>query len=168
MNENDLTFLCNLESATLCTFKKGEIVINQGEPVKYIYLLVKGICEHLEYSQAGDEIVYFKKTPNAGLDSIIGLNHLWLPDHIAISSFLAKTDLVCIRIELDEAKKEILMYPAVVESILSSLAIKFYDLRLMFNFRHNRQTPNQICNLLISNIIERKEIYPEGCFKCSH
>lgn len=142
MSKVDFSFLCDFESATLCTFKKGEFIINQGEQFNYIYLIVKEICEHLEYSADGDEIVYFEKTTDGGLDAVIGLNHLWLPNYTAISSFLAKTDLVCIRVEIEEAKKEILMHSDVVEAILYQLAVKYYYVRSMFNFRHDRRISN--------------------------
>lgn len=145
----NLSFLSDLPSATVCTFKKGEFLINQGERVEHIYYLQKGVCEHIEYGPAGDEILYYQKRPNAGLESVIGLNHLWVSDSVAISSFYAKTDLVCIRVEAGEAKRAFLEHPLILDEIITGLAKKYIGLRSMFRYRHDRKIPAQLCRLLI-------------------
>ena len=51
--------LKTLEGSALHTFKRGEIIIRQGEPVNYIYYLTDGTCYRSAITEQGEEYFYW-------------------------------------------------------------------------------------------------------------
>ena len=151
----DLSFLCQLEGATLCKFTKGECLVQQGDPLDYIYYLTEGVCERIELSEDGGEVLFNKKMPNDGPNSIVGLNTLWAASagFCYVNTFVAITDVVCYRIDAVEAKKALQKCPEALDEILSTLSQKYLTLKEMYKSRQERRAPNQLCALLLKNIV---------------
>lgn len=146
----DISFLCNLKSATPCTFQKGEYLFRQGEKQQYVYFLKNGIVERIEYNEAGIEVLYNTKSANSRFDTVVGLSNLWQKDHLIISDFIAKTSLECIRINANEAKESLSQHPDILGAMLTLSIEKYVDLRELFNAHHKRHIPNHLCKKLIN------------------
>lgn len=144
-----LSFLCALESATLCYFSKGQYLIHQGDSVEYVYFLVEGSCERIEFSDTGEEILFNTKISHSGLDAIVGLNNLWVPAEVSFSGFVAKTDLTCYRIDADIFKKELQKHPDILDKIITMNLENYLSLRELFKSRQERRTPKSLCSLLL-------------------
>lgn len=149
----DASFLCQLESAVLCKFSKGQYLAQQDDPLKYIYYLVEGCCERVDFTEDGGEILFNIKPADHSLNAIVGLHTLWTADFRYTNSFIAVTDVTCYRIDAMTAKQEILKYPEILDAIIASLNQKYLTLRDMYTSRQTRRIPNQICALLANHVI---------------
>ena len=147
----DLSFLCQLPSAYPCRFSKGQYLIHQGDAMDYVYFLHSGRCERIEYSDCGDEIIFNTKISGEGLNALVGLNNLWNPQPYSFSSFIAKTNVTCSRIEAASAKQALLTRPDILDAIMALQMDNYLRLRALFKCHHERRTPNLLCELLIKN-----------------
>ena len=145
----DLSFLCQLPDSQTCRFVKGEYLIRQGEAMPYIYYLQSGRCERIEYSDCGDEIIFNTKMSGSGLNAVVGLNNLWNTEPVSFSSFLAKTNVICCRIDAALAKEALLLRPDILDAIISLQMDNYLRLRALFKCHQERRTPSLLCDLLL-------------------
>lgn len=145
----DLSFLCQLPGSYLCRFKKGEYLIHQGDPLLYIYYLQSGSCERIEYSDSGDELIYKTKLSDGSVSAVVGIHNLWHPESVSFSSFIAKTNITCYRIEAALAKDALLKRPDILDAILTSQMENYLHLHALFKNHHERRTPSLLCALLL-------------------
>lgn len=60
-----------LEGSALHTFKRGEIIIRQGEPVNYIYYLTDGTCYRSAITEQGEEYFYWIRSSGNVIGSLL-------------------------------------------------------------------------------------------------
>lgn len=149
----DLSFICELESAIPCHFAKGTYLIRQDDPIQYVYYLLEGSCERIEFSESGEEILFNTKISHGGLEAIVGLNNLWVPTETSFSSFVAKTDLFCYRVDAPIFKQEMQKHTILLDEIITMNLRNYLALRTLFKSRQERRTPNQVCALLLKHAI---------------
>lgn len=153
----ELSFLCQLPDVRACHFHKGEYLIRQGEPMPYIYYLQSGSCERIEYSDCGDEIIFNTKLSDSGINAVVGLNNLWNAEPVSFSSFIAKTNITCCRIDAQLAKKALLERPDILDAILTLQMDNYLRLRALFKCHHERRTPSLLCDLLLRSAMDSED-----------
>ena len=89
-----------LPGATPCRFRKGERIIKAGDPVEYVYYLVKGSVNREMVTNKGYESIFSCKRTADLADSLIGILTLYNKTYNSISryDFIARTDCQCYRI----------------------------------------------------------------------
>lgn len=147
----DLTFLLELESARKCRFRKGDFLIFQGDKTEYIYYLIEGECERIEYSENGDLLKYNEKRTDDGLNSLVGINNLWIPDHISFSSFRALSDVVCYRLDIAEVMGVLQSRADILSALLVQLGDKYCQLRTLLSVHREKKIPAVFCFMLLQH-----------------
>ena len=148
----DDSFLCSLANAQVCHFDKGQYLIRQDDPMDCIYYLLKGSGELLEYTREGETLFCRLKSADQPLNRIVGLHNLWQLEPSYTYSFVAATDIDCLRIEAGQARQAFLDHPQVMDQVLVLLTEKYLNLRDMYKARQSRHIANQVCDYLFQHM----------------
>lgn len=153
----DLSFLFDHPQASIRQFRKGEYLFHQGDIADCIYILQEGSVERIAFNESGDEIIFGTKASESGISAIVGLNNLWIPNHIAFSSFLAVSDVICTHLSADIAREVILQRPDIINAILYLQMGNYMRLRSLFKSHRENKIPNHLAELLAENIVPTKD-----------
>ena len=87
----------DLPGVTQCRFKRGEYLIRAGEPVEYVYYLLKGTVYREMTSASGHESIWGSKTGDNIMQSMVGVLTLYCGDGLTYSpfDFIARTNCSC-------------------------------------------------------------------------
>lgn len=144
-----------LEGAQRCYFKKGDILIAQGEKVTHLYYIVRGQVHREMLTVDGESILLTIKGSEIGdeIAALVGVFVLYddrEADNISNSDFIASTDCVCYRIpvtsyqeyahdNLDIYKKLLKHIMGNYEALFDTLHFKKYKSTVQMLCRHLRQ-----------------------------
>ncbi len=111
-----------IPGAEPCFFKKGEILIAEGDYIDYVYFLRKGVVYREIITDKGMESVLSFKESGGLTDSIIGVLLLYSPEdeRISTNNFIAGSDCSCIRIPADGMRKFFSTRPEQLECIIGT------------------------------------------------
>lgn len=156
----NLDYLFSIEETTLREFKKGEYLLREGDKVVNLFYLLKGSCNRIETNIFGDEVIYNTKQANQGIYSLIGVNALYTKESRSPSTFIARTEVKCYKINAEKAKSYISQQPEILISLLHMNEDSYDFLKSSFKHRMERTTANFFCNILLKNTVEMNgEIY---------
>ena len=140
--------LKTLEGSALHTFKRGEIIIRQGEPVNYIYYLTDGTCYRSAITEQGEEYFYWIRSSGNVIDSLLGVFSLYGCGYSG-SSITAKSDCTCYRIPGDIFLKFADTSPVLLRSLLERCLRQYGDLDKMFHSYKEHKAGEQVAHVLL-------------------
>lgn len=155
----DFSFLAEQEHAVPFYLPKGTVLTNQGERMDYLYFLTEGVCDRMVYTEEGDEMVLYRKQPNEGINSMIGVHSLWYENFVSPHTFVAVTDIKGIRLPSEEAKYLFQQRVDVMNVLHEDLVKKYSDLREKYQIRLTNHVANQICEFIYQNLEEQQGTY---------
>lgn len=136
-----------LRGAVHCVFRKGDIIMQAGQSVDYIYYLVSGsVCRNI-MSQSGGEttiwIMHGKDDNN--VENLLGILSLYTANRtVGYSTFVAKTVCRCYRIPSEVVEELVNNDPVLLRQMLVySLRVE----RIMLNMYHCKRDHSSIAQL---------------------
>ena len=141
-----------LPGATLCRFRKGERIIKAGDPVEYVYYLVKGTVNREMITNKGYESIFACKRTADLADSLIGILTLYNKTYNTLSryDFIARTDCQCYRIPKEECKEYLRNHPVLLEEVLSHAVREHANVVDLFLARREGSGTARLCTLLLA------------------
>lgn len=140
--------LKTLEGSALHTFKRGEIIIRQGEPVNFIYYLTDGTCYRSAITEQGEEYFYWIRSSVNVIDSLLGVFSLYGYGYSG-SSITAKSDCICYRIPGDIFLQFVDTSPVLLRSLLERCLRQYGDLDKMFHSYKEHKAGEQVAHVLL-------------------
>lgn len=146
-----------LPGARTRNFKKGDILIGQGEVVDDLYYLVNGVVYRNVLTERGMEttLTIKKTTATSEIECLIGVLVLYKEGRVSSGSFIAKTDCTCIRIPYKAFMQEARKDPDILEQILYFSLKNYMSLLEMYQIKQEGDTVSKLCNLLLANSSEK-------------
>ena len=140
-----------LPGVTPCRFRKGERIIKAGDPVEYVYYLVKGSVNREMVTNKGYESIFSCKRTADLADSLIGILTLYNKTYNSVSryDFIARTDCQCYRIPKEECKQYLRNHPALLEEVLSHAVREHANVVDLFLARREGSGTARLCMLLL-------------------
>lgn len=141
-----------LPQATLCFFKKGECLIEQGDNVKYVYYIVEGSVYGMTMTKNGLQTIhYIKGDDDRVINSLAGLLVIFVPKP-SISSFVANSDCSCYRIPADILMKCIMQQPLLLKDALELAMNNYYLLYEKLEKRQQKGAVQELTQFLLSKV----------------
>lgn len=136
------------------SFKKGDVILRQGESVEYLYLLESGTCYRHMVTDKGDTIIYGIKEPGNTVSSLLGVLNLYNRDETSCFSFVARTDCQCQCIPVESFRRWAENKPAVLKDLIILASDNSLELRFAFRSFQEGRIANRLCRILM-NCIKR-------------
>lgn len=152
--------LRNLSDATWVCFKKGDILIKQGEQLEFLYYLIEGeVHRELLVSNGTEVILTIKsvKDNNHYLESLVGVLVLYDKyEQYSVSncSFVAHTPCQCYKIPV-AAYHEFAVNHAedIFKQLLDQVMASYQILFEMYYTKHNKGSCALVCEAILSRSI---------------
>lgn len=142
---------------TLFEFEKGEQICSQGEPVEYLYILVKGKVKIFTTSEEGKTLILSFKTP---IEVIGDIEYVQEID--TINTVEAVSPLVMIGVRQTVVRKFLKDHSPFLQFLLKIITRKFY-IKSQF-MRHNILYPveTRLASYLVSVAYDENEALVNG------
>lgn len=142
---------------TLFEFEKGEQICSQGEPVEYLYILVKGKVKIFTTSEEGKTLILSFKTP---IEVIGDIEYVQEID--TINTVEAVSPLVMIGVRQTVVRRFLKDHSAFLQFLLKIITRKFY-IKSQF-MRHNILYPveTRLASYLVSVAYDENEALVNG------
>lgn len=149
-----------------CFFKKGEILIHDGDTVEYVFYLRKGTVYREIVTHTGVESILSCKEGGGLTDSIIGILLLYgaEPPYISGNNFVAGTDCYCLRIPVETIKRFLHNRPELLEELVATALHECAYLMNLYLGKSEVPAPAALCTWML----ERIEKDEEGHFFLPH
>lgn len=150
-----------IPGAEPCFFKKGEVLIEGGSTIEYVYYLRKGTVYREILTAKGVESVLSCKEGGGVTESIIGVLLLYNGDKPYTSSFnfVASSDCSCIRLPVDAVKNYFAQRPALLEALVSTAVHECNYLMDLYLGKTALPAPAVLCRWILSRLQEDSEGY---------
>ena len=104
----------------MCTFKKGEIIIQEGEKVNDLYYLTSGRVERISINQNGEKNILGIKAEKNGVASILGIYYAYEAEQERFSHFVFKaaSRCECYKISIDNFRSWVRSRSDIMEEII--------------------------------------------------
>ncbi|MEE0434565.1 MAG: Crp/Fnr family transcriptional regulator [Peptococcaceae bacterium] len=151
MNFKDLP---NLEP---CFFKKGSVLIQDGDRVDYVYYLRKGTVYREIVTDTGVESILSCKEGGGLTDSIIGILLLYGHEapYISGNNFVAGTDCYCLRIPVDVIKGYLHTRPELLEELVGTAIHECGYLMNLYLGKSEAPAPAALCTWMLERLEKR-------------
>ena len=157
----------NIEHLELCTFKKGEYILHQGDKLEYVYILVKGKVKTCRNTLNGLSFLTSITYPL----NIFGEVEL-LHNELVSNDIIAIEDSVFLRISNLLYHDELIHDQAFIQYIASSLAFKLYKINQNISVSINYPVENRLASYLVScevnHIVEDNFVSVAQMIGCSY
>lgn len=140
-----------LPGARLCCFKKGDILISDGEPISCLYYLIDGLVYREIITESGNETIVNMKTTKTPLGALVGLLILYREDQISTSTFVAKTDCTCYKIPKESYLAMADKDPQIMKETLKLMMKEFVRLTDLYNGKREGDAASRLCQLLLEH-----------------
>lgn len=153
MNFKDLP---NLEP---CFFKKGEILIHDGDKVDHVYYLRKGTVYREIITDTGVESILSCKEGGGLTDSIIGILLLYGNEapYVSGNNFVAGTDCYCLRIPVNVIKEYLHARPELLEELVGTAVHECGYLMNLYLGKSEVPAPAALCTWMLERLEKRKD-----------
>lgn len=151
----------DLPGVTQCKFKKGERLIRAGEPIDYVYYLIKGSVYREVVTDKGYESTLSRKGGSNDIaSSLVGVLAVYNRNTggTSTSDFVAHTDCTAYRIPVETCKEYLLQHPALLEAVLYCSLDEYTRVLQMFQSRREGTGTARLCALLL----ERSKVLEDG------
>ena len=132
------------------SFDKGDVILRQGDPVEYLYLLESGTCYRHMVTDKGDTIIYAIKKPGNTVSSLLGVLNLYNRDETSCFSFVARSPCQCQCIPVEAFRKWADNQPAVLKDLIILSSDNSLELRLAFRSFQEGRIANRLCRILMN------------------
>ena len=132
------------------SFKKGDVILRQGEQVNYLYLLESGTCYRYMDTDKGDTIIYAIKHPGDTVSSLLGVLNLYNQDETSSFSVVARTSCQCQCIPAESFRQWVEDKPSVLKDLVILASNNSLELRIAFRSFQEGRIANRLCRILIS------------------
>lgn len=140
-------------------FRKGEVILHQGERVDYLYLLEAGSCYRHMVTDKGDTIIYSIKHGGYTVNSLLGVLNLYNKEHTSSFSFVARTNCRCSCIPAEYFRQWVEDKPGVLKDLVILAADNSLEVRMAFRAFQEGRIANRLCRILLScSTMERGEM----------
>ena len=158
----------DLPGVTQCKFKKGERLIRAGEPIDYIYYLIKGSVYREVVTDKGYESTLSRKGgSNDVASSLVGILALYNRNtgSASTSDFVAHTDCLAYRIPAETCKEYLRQHPLLLEGVLHCSMDEYHRVLNMFQSRREGSGSARLCALLLERARETEHgsVVPRKC-----
>lgn len=139
-----------------CYFKKGDILIKDGDRVDYIYYLRKGTVYREIVTDTGVESILSCKEGGGLTDSLIGILLLYgvQPPYISTNNFVASTDCYCLRIPVDVIKQYLHSQPNLLEELVGTALHECSYLMNLYLGKTEVPAPAALCSWMMERLAE--------------
>lgn len=144
----ELEQLKHLGQCTTVRFKRAEIILRQGEPVKDIYYLTEGTCYRSAITKQGEEYCYWIRGSEHPIDSLLGVFSLYGNGYSG-SSITAKSDCECLRIPGDVFLAFADTSPVLLRRLLERSLRQYGDLDRLFHSYKEGKAAEQVAGVLL-------------------
>lgn len=143
-----------------CFFKKGEILIADGDRVDHVYYLRKGTVYREIVTDTGIESILSCKEGGGLTDSLIGILLLYGTEapYISGNNFVAGTDCYCLRIPVDTIKRYLYKRPELLEKLVGTAVHECGYLMTLYLGKTEVPAPAALCHWML----ERLEVDEAG------
>ena len=151
----------DLPGAVQCRFRKGERLIRAGEPIEYIYYMVKGSVYREVVTDKGYESILSKKGGSDDIaHSLVGILAAYNRNigGVSTSDFIAHTDCIAYRIPVEICKDYLRQHPILLEEVVCCALDEYNRVLKMFQSRREGSGAARLCALLL----ERSKILDDG------
>lgn len=146
----------NLPGVEPCFFKKGDILIKNGDRVEFIYYLRQGTVYREMMTDKGSESILSCKEGGGLTDSLVGV--LLLYDQsgslISYNNFVAGTDCYCLRIPADAFKRYVRAHPALLEQLVGTAVHECGYMMNLYLGKSGLSAPAAICRWILERVQE--------------
>ena len=157
--------LREIPGAKYLKFKKGDIIINEGEEVTDLYYLVSGKVERISINENGEKNIIEIKADKNGIASMLGVSYAYHENNHSQFVFKTCSECECYKVAVNEYKKWVHDKPDVLEEIIMFFVKESAKSRRFFNARIKGDTSKELCTFLIKNAVKTKDGYivPSNC-----
>lgn len=144
----------DLPGISPCFFKKGEILIKDGDLVDYVYYLRKGTVYREIVTDTGVESILSCKEGGGLTDSIIGILLLYgtEPPYISGNNFVAGTDCYCLRIPAEAIKRYLYKRPELLEELVGTAVHECGYLMTLYLGKTEVPAPAALCYWMLERL----------------
>ncbi len=145
-----------LKGAELKHYKKGQILIYQGDPVTHLYYLVKGTVFREVVTPDGYESVPSVKTAaSKGIASMVAVLALFTGNEnlASNSTFITMSPCTCYKIPKDSVMEYLLANPDELVHVVELAMREHANLFQLLVMRNEGQVANRLCKLLLDRCI---------------
>lgn len=137
-----------------CFFKKGDILIHDGDRVDYIYYLRKGTVYREIVTDTGIESILSCKEGGGLTDSLIGILLLYgvQPPYVSENNFVAGTDCYCSRIPVEEIKNFLRSQPELLEQLVATAVHECGYLMNLYLGKTEVPAPAALCSWILERL----------------
>ena len=157
----------DLPGVVQCRFKKGERLMRAGEPIDYIYYLIKGTVYREIVTDKGYESILSRKHNDGIAKSLIGILAAYNRNagNTSNNDFFAYTDCTCYKIPLETCKAYLRQHPDVLEEVLHHAMDEYDNVWKMFYTRREGHGSARLCALLLERARETEQglMVPRKC-----
>ncbi len=149
----------DLPGVTQCRFKRGEYLIRAGEPVEYVYYLLKGTVYREMTSASGHESIWGSKTGDNTMQSMVGVLTLYCGDGVTYSpfDFIARTNCSCYRIPKEVCLQYLRKRPELLEAVIRMAMGEYIGLMDSFHAKQKGNLSGQLCAFLLKRSIKTEQ-----------
>ena len=144
----------DLPGISPCFFKKGEILIKDGDLVDHVYYLRKGTVYREIVTDTGVESILSCKEGGGLTDSIIGILLLYgtEPPYISGNNFVAGTDCYCLRIPAEAIKRYLYKRPELLEELVGTAVHECGYLMTLYLGKTEVPAPAALCYWMLERL----------------
>lgn len=137
-----------------CFFRKGDYLIECGEPLEYIYYLRKGKVYRELVTDKGVESILSCKESGELTDSLVGILHLYGPvaTRISPNNFVAGTDCYCLRIPAEVCKAYFRQSPELMEQLVGCALYEYNYLMNLYLGKSELPAPSLLCRWMLERM----------------
>ena len=142
-----------------CFFRKGDRLIECGEPLDYIYYLRKGTVYRELMTDKGVESILSCKESGGVTNSLIGILHLYGPSATRISpnNFVAGTDCYCLRIPAEACKAYLRQNPDLLEQLVGTALYEYTYLTNLYLGKSEVPAPSLLCRWMLTRMVKAED-----------
>lgn len=145
---SELEKLKSLERCTVTRFKRSEVILRQGEPVKDIYYLTEGTCYRSAITKQGEEYCYWIRGSENAIDSLLGVFSLYGNGYSG-SSIIAKSECECLCIPGEIFLEFADTSPVLLRKLLERSLRQYGDLDRLFHSYKEGKAAEQVAGVLL-------------------
>ena len=150
-----------IPEAKYCTFKKGDIIINEGEKVNDLYYLVSGQVERISINENGEKNTLGIKAEKNGVASLLGIYYAYDDEKDRYSAFVFKaaSRCVCYKIPIKNYRQWVRSKPDIMEETILYFKNDYTQTLDMLSAHIKGDTSKEVCKFLLKNAVKKNDRY---------
>jgi len=149
----------DLPGVTQCRFKRGDYLIRAGEPMEYVYYLLRGTVYRESVTDSGHEHILSRKTGGNIVQSLVGVLNLYrrVNEGVSRNDFIAHTNCTCYRIPKEVCLAYLRQHPQLLEELVRTAMDEYVRLQALFQAKEEGCVAGKLCALLLERSHETEQ-----------